>query len=72
MNYATDDDPYIDSKTGVFRNLLGITNADKLAKAEADITAVAIASLAEQPVIGNFDLAHITDVHKYLFGSIYP
>ncbi len=72
MVYDTDIDPYLDPATGVLRNSLGITNADELAKAEANITTVAIAALAEEPVTGNFDLAHLKAVHKQLFGSIYP
>ena len=36
------------------------------------MTAVAIATLTEKPVRGNFDLAHLQAIHKRLFGAIYP
>ena len=72
MVYDTDTDPYVDPATGVLRNSLGISDTDELAKAEADLTAVAIATLTEKPVRGNFDLAHLQAIHKRLFGAIYP
>jgi cell filamentation protein len=72
MAYDTDVDPYLDPATGILRNSLGITDADDLAKAEASLTAVAIASLAEEPIPGNFDLAHLQAVNKALFDPIYP
>ncbi|HLA49160.1 MAG TPA: hypothetical protein VJY84_01285 [Candidatus Saccharimonadales bacterium] len=72
MAYDTGVDPYLDPSTGILRNLLGITDANELAKAEANLTAVAIAALAEEPVPGDFDLAHLRAIHKQLFGAIYP
>ena len=72
MVYDADTDPYVDPATGVLRNSLGISDTDELAKAEADLTAVAIATLTEKPVRGNFDLAHLQAIHKRLFGAIYP
>ena len=71
MVYDADTDPYVDPATGVLRNSLGISDTDELAKAEADLTAVAIATLTEKPVRGNFDLAHLQAIHKRLFGAIY-
>ena len=72
MVYDTDTDPYVDPATGVLRNSLGISDTDELAEAEADLTTVAIATLTEKPVRGNFDLAHLQAIHKRLFGAIYP
>lgn len=72
MVYDTDTDSYLDPATGVLRNSLGINDADELANAEADLTAVAIATLTEDPVLGNFDLAHLQTIHKRLFSAIYP
>jgi len=71
MVYDTDTDPYVDPATGVLRNSLGISDTDELAEAEADLTTVAIATLTEKPVRGNFDLAHLQAIHKRLFGAIY-
>src|SRR3989338_4299239 len=72
MVYDTDTDPYVDPATGVLRNSLGISDTDELAEAEADLTTVAIATLTEKPVRGNFGLAHLQAVHQRLFGAIYP
>jgi cell filamentation protein len=65
-------DPYTDPATGVLRNSLGITDPDVLAAAEADITAARIARLAERPIPGSYDLAHLLAFHREIFGSIYP
>lgn len=65
-------DPYADPRTGVLRNLLGITDAAELADAEADITAARITRLAEKPLPGRYDLAHLQAFHAEIFGSIYP
>jgi cell filamentation protein len=72
MNYELENDPYLDRSSDILKNLLEITNAEELAKAEGDITGVQIASLAERPVEGNFDLEHLQTIHKHIFGSIYP
>lgn len=72
MSYGTDNDPYLDPGRGILRNLAGITTAKELEKAEANLSAAAIALLKERPVLGNFDLAHLIAIHKRLFGSLYP
>ncbi len=46
MPYSSTPDPYIDSETGVLKNLLGITSTKTLEDAEADITAAVIASIS--------------------------
>ncbi|MEV3964714.1 hypothetical protein AB0M34_28145 [Nocardia sp. NPDC050193] len=35
-------DPYLDPESGVLRNRLGITNEEKLHRAEADLTYAAV------------------------------
>ncbi len=65
-------DPYTDPATGVLRNKLGITDPAVLAAAEADITTARIARLAERPLPGSYDLAHLMAFHREIFGSIYP
>lgn len=72
MPYELESDPYVDPDTGILQNLLGIESADYLEKAEADITAAAIALLDERHVPGNFDLTHLQNIHRELFGQIYP
>ena len=64
-------DPYLDPTTGILRNKLGITDAAELAQAEADITSARLTRLAERPITGGFDLAHLQALHKEVFGSLY-
>lgn len=45
-------DPYLDLEHGVLRNLLGITDADGLARAEAGLTSVRISQLRRRPLSG--------------------
>lgn len=72
MPYDAGIDPYIDPNTGILSNSLGITSQTELEKAEADISAVVLASLPDQPIPGNFDLQHMQAIHRALFGSLYP
>ncbi len=71
MPYSSSPDPYIDAETGVLKNLLGISTSEDLKDAEADITTSIIASLPDQPALGQFDLEHLKNVHWELFSSIY-
>jgi cell filamentation protein len=71
MPYDSTDDPYLDPSSGVLRNVLDIANEELLEWAEANITSVVIAALAEQPVIGLFNLEHLQDIHYELFHTIY-
>ena len=72
MKYAGDrGDPYLDSETGVLRNLLGIKEQGGLDKAESTLSFLRASELREQPVKGKFDLAHLQRIHKRLFGDVY-
>lgn len=71
MSYRSGHDPYIDPTTGILRNLLGITDEETLEKAEADITAAAIASLDTELAAGEFNLTHLKDIHWSVFHTIY-
>lgn len=72
MAYDTDEDPYIDQATGVFRNVLGFTNEADLEQAEANMTSAMLAAMVENPVVGNFDLTHLVAIHHRLFDALYP
>ena len=66
------DDPYIDPRTGILRNRLGITNPAELARAEARLAAGREATLfRDRPDLGRYDLAHLQAIHRHLFGQIY-
>jgi len=64
-------DPYLDKSTGILKNKLNITSAEDLKTVERRITKLRSRDLAEKPVKGNFDLKHLQQIHKTLFGDIY-
>jgi len=64
-------DPYADPVTGVLRNKLGLSTAAELEAAEREITHAALILLRETPVRPAYDLAHLCEVHRRIFGDIY-
>jgi cell filamentation protein len=65
------DDPYADPATGVLRNKLGLAAAAELAAAEREITHAALILLRESPVRPSYDLPHLREIHRRIFGDIY-
>jgi cell filamentation protein len=65
------EDPYVDPTTGTLHNKLGITDADALARAEADLTRAALQELAVNRLPGEYDLAHLLAFHQAIFGDLY-
>lgn len=57
---------------GVLINKFGITNEEEVSKIERNISARRIAFLYLLPVEGKFDIEHLKEIHKFIFGSIYP
>ena len=59
---------------GVFFNKLGITNAQELATQEANFSWIKLSQLNDRGGVpgGKFDKAHFQEIHKTLFGKIYP
>ena len=64
-------DPYVDPDTGVLRNRFGIGDQAELDRVEATFAAVRSYELAVSPVRGEFDLAHLQQIHQRLFGDVY-
>jgi cell filamentation protein len=64
-------DPYTDPATGVLRNQLGLTTAPGLEAAEREITHSALILLWEAPVRPGYDLLHLREIHRRIFGDIY-
>jgi cell filamentation protein len=71
MTYEIKNDPYLDPDTGIFVNKFGITDQPTLDAVEFELTSAQIASFEEDPVPGNFDLAHLKAIHKQIFGQLY-
>ena len=72
VDYEKRWNDYFIEGTTVFKNYLGITNYDELMQKEADITFERLVELCENPIEGNFDKKHLCDIHRYIFGDIYP
>lgn len=68
----TVSDPYVDPRSGVLINKLGITDDKALQQAERDITRIRIAEVLREPLPGKYDLAHLQAVHKHIFSDLYP
>jgi cell filamentation protein len=64
-------DPYADPVTGVLYNKLGLSTAAELEAAEREITHAALILLDESPVSPSYDLPHLQEIHKRIFGDIY-
>ena len=64
-------DSYVHPGTEVLRNKAGIREQVALDAFEADVTAVRMLELTENPLPGAFDLPHIRAMHRYLFQDVY-
>lgn len=71
MSRNPGDDPYVDLESGVLKNRLGITDEATLEQAEAALVATRSFELSLAPLKGQFDLAHLQAIHRYLFGDLY-
>jgi cell filamentation protein len=68
---SASEDPYIDPATGLLRNLLDITDRLTLEQVETDLSFAAAIVLAEHPLPGAYNLAHLQGFHRALFGDVY-
>jgi cell filamentation protein len=64
-------DPYLDPASGVLHNLLGITDAAELARAEAALSASRLIDLERRRLPGRYDLSHLQAFHRYILGDVY-
>ena len=65
------EDPYSDPVSGVLYNKLGLGTVAGLGAAEREITHAALILLDESPVSASYDLAHLREIHRRIFGDIY-
>jgi cell filamentation protein len=72
MEHNTAWERYFYPGTNVLINTLGIESLSELIIAEQDITSLTIAYCRENPVKGKFDLEHLCQIHKEIFGDLYP
>lgn len=67
-----DWESYFYPGTNVLINHLGITDFEELKQQEIDISFEKLVELQENPIEGNFDCEHLNNIHRYIFGGIYP
>lgn len=70
--YTTTQSVYCYDGTDVLKNKLNIRDLAILKKAEEEITVVKQMALYQNPIKGNFTKAHLMNIHKFIFGDIYP
>ncbi len=66
------NDPHSELGNSCPRNILGITDYDKLQPIETIFALKRARELESQGIIGKFDPPHLQAIHKYLFQDIFP
>ena len=64
-------DPYVYPGTTVLKNIPGIRRQELLNRFEADRVGQRSLELLEHPFAGRFDMAHLQEIHQYLFQDVY-
>lgn len=64
-------DVYAYPGTTVLRNKADLRLQSELDAFEADTTALRLLELAQSPIQGRFDLAHLCEIHRYVFQEVY-
>jgi cell filamentation protein len=57
--------------TATLKNKLGITEPQRLATAEADLTAFRLTELRTDPIRGGFDSLHLQEIHHHVYQDLY-
>lgn len=65
-----DNDPYTDDN-GVLKNRFGLSNPEWLEEAEVHFSGQRNRELENNPIEGNYDLAHLQKIHHHLFQDMY-
>jgi cell filamentation protein len=65
------DDTYCYPGTDVLRNKAEITNAEDLDTYEGELSTLRSIEILENPITGQFDLAHLQQIHWALFQDVY-
>lgn len=65
------DDTYCYPGTDVLRNKAEITNAEDLDAFEGELSTLRSIEILENPIAGQFDLAHLQRIHLALFQDVY-
>lgn len=71
MSRYDGSDTYTYPDSEVLQNKAELRDQTALEAFEADATAVRLLEIAEHPLAGNFDLAHLQAIHRHLFQDVY-
>lgn len=58
--------------TEVYINHFKIMDSEELSELEADLTSIRLSELSLNQKSGRFGVAHLKNIHKYIFQDIYP
>ncbi len=70
--YNDEQSLYCYPGTDVLKNKVDIRDAAALERYERTMSSLRISQLRDQPITGNFDLAHLQSIHRYAFKDVYP
>lgn len=62
---------YVIKGSNVLKNKLGITNQEELTKIENEMLIYKLTYLYLNPINGDFDSKHLSDLHRFLFEDLY-
>ncbi len=62
---------FLYSGTNVLINKPGIKDSQKLEAFEREVSAIRLAELKDNPIKGNYDLAHMQAIHNQIFQDVY-
>lgn len=64
-------DPYLYPDSDVLMNKLNIRNQSELDEAEADFVVFRLKEVAQNPLPGDYNYAHLMRMHEALFQDLY-
>ena len=70
--YAVAGSLYCYKDSNVLRNHFGLRDSEQLRMIESEISAARQSEMLEHPVPGRFTTTHLCNIHRKLFGDVYP
>jgi cell filamentation protein len=73
MKYTTDfRSTYYYEDAPVYKNYFKLKDQSRLLSLETDISLNRLSELNARPIKGRFSWTHLSNIHQYIFGDIYP
>ena len=70
--YAITGSLYCYKDSNVLRNHFGLRDSEQLRMIESEISAARQSEMLEHPIPGRFTTTHLCNIHRKLFGDVYP